>query len=76
LFVGGSSYFLERGRLARVGQSEDKTWHVLGPAPDGAYWLSTPVVSPDQRWVAAQSGTSERDVTVWAFPVLGGGKTK
>jgi hypothetical protein len=74
LFVQGSSYFLERGRVARVGQSEDKTWLVLGPPPDGTYWLGTPVVSPDQRWVAAQSGRNERNIEVWVFPILSGGR--
>jgi hypothetical protein len=69
LLAASSSYFLTRGRLARVGESEEKTWTLLGPPPAGVYWIGIPVVSPDQRWVAAQSGNGDRDVKVWVFPV-------
>jgi hypothetical protein len=33
----------------------------------GVYWVGAPLVSPDQRWLVAQSGNEP--VTLWVFPV-------
>jgi len=68
-FARSQTVFIERARLMRVGGDEKQTWAPLGDRPEGVYWVGAPLVSPDQRWVVAQSGNGDAPVTIWVFPV-------
>lgn len=69
LFTRTASYFLAGGLVAQVAGGEEKTWDVLGKPPAGTSWVGTPLVSPDQRWVVAQSGNGDGPVSLWVFPI-------
>jgi hypothetical protein len=64
-----ASYFSDPRHIAQVAGDEAMTWEVFGPAPDGTRWLGTPLVSPDERWVTAQSGDGAGAVSLWVFPI-------
>lgn len=62
----GRARFLRDGRLARATDDGEHRWHVLGAAAQGETWGAPPLVSPDQRWVVAQSQRAD-GVTLWLF---------
>ena len=62
----GSSRFLRDGRLALVADDGERRWDVLRAAGPGQSWAAPPLVSPDQRWVVAQSQQGGT-VTLWLF---------
>jgi hypothetical protein len=62
----GTLRFLRDGRLARIADDAQHRWDVLGAPPAGHAWAAPPLVSPDQRWVVAQSELAG-SVTLWLF---------
>ncbi|HTQ04848.1 MAG TPA: hypothetical protein VMI54_13375 [Polyangiaceae bacterium] len=71
LFAGTASYFLDARRLVQVAGAETRTWRLLGEPPKGTAWVGVPLVSPDQRWVVAQSAAGlHAPVSLWVFPIV------
>lgn len=64
-----ASYFADSRHIAQIAGERAKTWDVFDKPPDGVAWVGTPLVSPDQRWVVAQSGDGAHAVSLWVFPI-------
>ncbi len=64
-----ASYFSDSRHIAQVAGAKAKTWDIFGKPPDGVSWVGTPLVSPDERWVVAQSGDGSHAVSLWVFPI-------
>jgi hypothetical protein len=71
LLVGDGCCVLSRAaRLTRLqGGGAQESWDLRGPPPPGETWTGAPLVSPDQRWVVAQSAKPGGRVTLWLYAV-------
>lgn len=69
LLARTASYFTDSERVVQVAGAATKTWEVFGLPPEHVQWVGTPLVSPDQRWVVAQSGDGHHAVSLWVFPI-------
>ncbi len=61
LLVGDGCFWLERNAvLYGRGEGPHKRWDLRGPPPKGETWTGAPLISPDQRWIVAQSAKTGR----------------